>query len=126
VAGAASAGPFGPIAGVPLFASGAPGDPGVAPARDRSDARGDVLGTRRGSAQLPRVAQLSPLGPLDDTEQDGPALAILAALLAATLAVGVLALRLGPARGTPDGPPEAAAERDPRDWQPPPPPWSRD
>lgn len=112
--------------------------------RSRSDAEGRVLGRRAGRGTLPPLAQLDPIAPLEDTESNGPNPMILAALLGATLVLGVLALRYGlredasarvggpspttgregesgPSRGDAAGRP---AEGDPFDWEPPPPPWS--
>jgi hypothetical protein len=126
VAAAGGSGPFDAIAPVALFGPAIRQEVGVSSGTDRSVGQGDVLGSRRGSPPVPRAAQLSPIAPLEDGEEGGPALAIIAALLAATLALGLLALRLRRGERTLDGPPAPPAERDPRDWEPPPPPWSRD
>jgi hypothetical protein len=86
---------------------------------------GRVLGARARPSSppvaLPPQARLGPLGPLEDSEGDGAFPTVVAALLAATLALGVMALRL---RRQKYGAPEPPAHRDPRDWEPPPPPWS--
>jgi hypothetical protein len=89
------------------------------------EAEGRVLGARArpipAPTTLPPQAQLGPLGPLEDGEGDGAFPAVVAALLAAILALGVMALRL---RRRGHGGPEPTVHRDPRDWEPPPPPWS--
>lgn len=125
-ASAASSGLFDAVGAVALFAPAVPQEAGDPAAPDRSAGQGRVLSSRRGSASVPRAAQLSPIGPLEDAEGGGPALAIIAALLAATLALGMLALRLRRSEQAPDGAAAPPAERDPRDWEPPPAPWSRD
>jgi hypothetical protein len=99
----------------------------------RSEPQGRVLGRRAGPNIAPSLAHLAPLPPLDGVEADGPDAALLVALLAATLALGWLALwfrhRGDTASATAGGPDsgDAAGSRDERDsfdWEPPAPPWS--
>jgi hypothetical protein len=106
----------------------------------RSDSRGRVLGARAGPPSETESAGAALFGHL---ENGGHRPVLLAALLAALIALAVLALRLrrdqhpsvtaGPSRRTSGeaGPAStrregaaARGERDPRDWEPPPPPWS--
>jgi hypothetical protein len=122
----AGSGPFDAIAAVALFASRTTEEGRTTSATDGPSGGGDVLGSRGASFPVPRVAQLSPIAPLEDADEGGPPLGLIAALLAATLALGVLALRLRGGRQASDGTPPAPAESDPRHWEPPPPPWSRD
>jgi hypothetical protein len=126
------------------FATGlvSPGSlPSEQPAGDRAGepgGRGRALGVQADPTPPPSPKKSAGGPTLGDTENGGAEPLVIAALLAATLALGAAALRLARGHAAPStasGPesvepaPRAdesarRGERDPLDWEPPPPPWS--
>jgi hypothetical protein len=121
------AAPFEAVGGRALLGGEALSEPVATPGQPRSrrsGGRGGALGARGGAGTIPPPAQVGPLTPLDDPDDGRPEPAVLAALLAATLVLALMALRAR-RRAAADEPMASPPEQDPRDWEPPPPPWSR-